>query len=192
MGRTTIARDLISLIQLGRVDKERILRDLDQASSGAEQLRTGPPAATVTLYRARDAQMTSALARGTEAMAAPIYDVVTSASLYGLSDASRVDVLRFGRHPGQDIQILDHCVSREHGLVIYAGQLPLFCDFGTLKHGAHAGSTNGTYLNGVTQIRDAMISWLPGHELMFGSGLPRRSGYAFKLGYELHELPPTN
>ena len=136
------------------------------------------------------------LARGTMAVDA-LYDVTATAEMYSLSDSARVDVLRFGRHPAQDIQILDRQVSREHGLVIFSENLPLFCDYGTLHAGVHAGSTNGTYLDGEVPIRDKMIPWLPGQELMLGAQHRRggRQAFAYKLTYELHAAatqPTTN
>jgi len=182
------------MIQLGKADKAAILKSLGEASAGAERLRQGPPAVTVRLHQLRDPTAPPReLARGTFVPAAS-YDEVRSAPMYALTDAARVDVLRFGRHPDQDLQILDRLVSREHGLVIFSDRLPLFCDYGTLIDGAHAGSTNGTWIDGERRIRDAMIPWLPGQELMFGSTYTHgsRRAFAFKLTYELHPTQPIN
>ena len=200
MGRTTLGRDLIELIRVGKIQKDVVLAHLADASHGAEQLRRGPPAVTVLVHVLRSrprisAEMAMGIARGTVSFPVvdPIYDVTMRVSLYALTDVSRVDVLTFGRHPSQDIQILDAMVSREHGLVILAGHIPLFCDYGTLIDGKHAGSTNGTYLNGASLIRDTMISWLPGYELMLGQQYSDREGFplhSIKLTYELH--PPGN
>jgi FHA domain len=197
MARTTIARELISLIQLRKADKAAILASLDAATSGAEQLRVGAPAVTVHVHQLRALKSDRPVARGTQMPEAAIYDPITTAHLYSLGDQARVDVLRFGRHPDQDIQLLDRLVSREHGLVIFSDGLPLFCDYGTLKQGGHTGSTNGTYLDGVMRISDAMITWPPGQALMLGSQQPRRGGdaFGFKLTYELNLAafqPTTN
>jgi pSer/pThr/pTyr-binding forkhead associated (FHA) protein len=119
----------------------------------------------------------------------PIYDLVMESSLYALTDANRVDVLRFGRHPDQDVQLLDMRVSREHGLVIYSERLPLFCDYGTLIEGKHGGSTNGTYVDGARPIRDTMIEWLPSMSLQVGTGYRDRNGasvFGYRITYELH------
>jgi hypothetical protein len=196
VGRTTLARDLIELIRLGKADKEQVLANLAEASAGAEHLRRGPPALTVRFHTLRGVIMAGSrqgaprVARGTGFLTeAASYDVVAEVAMYPLTDAARVDVVRFGRHPSQDVQLLDAMVSREHGLVILADRLPLFCDYGTFKSGVHAGSTNGTYLAGQVAIRDAMIPWLPGQELMLGGQYARRDGhaYAIKLSYELHD-----
>jgi hypothetical protein len=198
VGRTTIARDLIELIQLGKADKAAILRSLDAAASGAERLRTGPPAVTVHFHNLRvNTAARAPVARGTRIDSTPVYERAGRAQLYALTDAARVDVVRFGRHPDQDIQVLDKTVSREHGLVIFAGELPLFCDYGTLKDGGHTGSMNGTYLDGVVRISDTMIPWLPGQELLFGTPhmVGGRRAFAIKLTYELHPeafKPTTN
>jgi hypothetical protein len=196
VGRTTIARDLIELIKLGKADKDEILRNLAEASGGAERLRKGKPAVTVRFHALRDVKP-GKHARGTmslaEDAAEPVYDELISAPLFALTDDDRVDVLRFGRHPDQDVQILDSQVSREHGLVIFADSLPLYCDYGTLHGGVHTGSTNGTYLDGVIRIRDAMINWLPGQALMLGIGFPRKGGQVLhiKVTYELHAAQST-
>lgn len=202
MGRTTISRDLIEMIRLGRAAKEEVLRHLADASSGARQLRHGAPAVTIRFETLRTSSSSSSstsghdrpapppplLARGTayRGTGEPLYDLGMVEHLYDLSDADRVDVIRFGRHPDQDVQLLDRIVSREHGLVIFAEPVPLFCDYGTLIEGKHSGSTNGTYLDGVTRIHDAMFPWLPGQALMLGTeardvqGTP---GFAFRLTY---------
>jgi FHA domain len=188
MGRTTIALDLIQAIKLGKADKAEVLRQLSRASAGAEALRHGPPAATVTFHKLRDQprprDLRASLARGTAIHAAGDYEVSATASLYELTDAARVDVIRFGRHPDQDIQLLDPTVSREHGLIIYAGELPLFCDYGTMIGGAHAGSTNGTFIDGEILIRDSMIRWLPTQVLMLGKLIGGH--HATKITYQLH------
>jgi len=183
VSRTTIARDLIDAIRLGTADKERILHDLEEASRGSRELHVGRPAVTVSVHEIQG----PSLARGTGYVSdSPPYRVVHTASLYEMSDAARVDVLRIGRQPGQDVELLDRCVSREHGLIIYADGLPLFCDYGTLHDGSHTGSTNGTYLDGVTRIRDAMITWMPAQALMLGttSG-PRNLTFRYKVTYDL-------
>jgi hypothetical protein len=41
-------------------------------------------------------------------------------------------------------------------------------------------------------VRDALIPWLPGQQLMLGATDRRRQGaaFAFKLDYVLHPTPP--
>jgi hypothetical protein len=193
MARTTIAMDLIEAIKLGTARKEEVLRDLDDASEGAETLRVGTPAVTVKFHALREpsshASIDPQLARGTLAAPQATYELAFTSSLYALDDAARVDVIRLGRRPDQDVVLFDPQVSREHGLVIYAGRLPLFCDYGSLKAGAHSGSTNGTYVDGVTRICDAMITWLPTQALMLGQRTHPPFGerrFPIKITYELH------
>jgi hypothetical protein len=193
---------MIDMIKVGKADKEQILRALADASHGAERLRRGKPAVTVKFEKLRD---TSAVkvkaepggyARGTghvrPANVEPVYDVLVEAPLYALSDANRVDVLRFGRHPDQDVQLLDIQVSREHGLVIFSENVPLFCDYGSLIDGKHAGTTNGTYLDNERPIRDAMIQWLPYQALYLGTSTTGPTGhpvFTFRITYDLHSPP---
>ena len=203
MRRTTITRELIELVRLGTAQKEHILRHLAEGATGAEALRHGDPAVTVTFHKLRvnrDGSVATVgpqpaqLARGTEAMQlVPLYEHHAAAKLYQLADDARVDLIRFGRHPDQDVQLLDRLISREHGLVILADQLPLFCDYGTLIDGVHAGSTNGTYLDGSRRIHDTMLPWFPGQQLMLGEVHHDRAGgphFAFKLSYEIHPDRP--
>lgn len=187
--RTTIARSLIELIKLGKADKDEILRHLEAGTSGAAELRRGEPALTVEFRELREP--------GTAAPADDVYRLVDRVGMYHLTDADRVDVLTFGRHPGQDVQLLDMIVSREHGLIIYGGRLPLFCDYGTLDRRApgHAGTTNGTYLDGATLIHDAMITWLPHQALMLGEvrrDVTGRQRYRFMVTYKLHLRAPDD
>jgi hypothetical protein len=198
VGRTTIARDLIAMIKCGKAQKEEVLRHLEAASEGAERLRKGMPAITVKFEQLdlpKDRE--PLLARGTEhyVIDEPRYELVLEAPMYALSDDNRVDVLRFGRHPDQDVQLLDIRVSREHGLIIYSDKLPLFCDYGTMIDGARAGSLNGTYLDGVSRVRDTMIQWLPIHGLHLGTQFSDTRGNALhgiRVSYVMHAVPPPD
>ena len=188
MGRTTIARDLIELIRLGKIEKAEILRNLEAGTRGAEQLRRGDPALILTFEQLQaSSPPRSSLARGT-ALGEPTYRTLRDVPMYALTDADRVDVLRFGRHPDQDVQLLGRTVSREHGLVIFGGDV-LFCDYGTLRGGEHKGSLNGTYLDGQALIRDTMITWLTVHTLQLGQVNDR---FEFRVRYRLLPRTVTN
>ena len=188
--RTTLGIGLLEQLKLGTVQKADILRDLEFGAGKSEELRVGGPVITVHFHELREREG-SGLAVGTMASSQAAYAKYASVSLYALSDPTRLDVLRFGRHPDQDVQLIDQTVSREHGLVILAGGAPLFCDYGTLKGGAHSGSMNGTYISGVGRVRDTILQWLPAWKLEIGTfqtrgGTPRSR---YEIAYELHMRP---
>lgn len=175
MARTTLARALLKELELGTVRKEQILAHLAESEVGPQPERRGEPAAMVRVEwcdpaaAAGGARLQPApLARGTRAVAGePV--LLKSLPLYRLHDPNRVDVIRLGRHPSQDVQILDGLVSREHGLIIMGDHMPLYCDYGTMHDDGRSGSTNGTWINGDGPIRDTIMNWLPNMVVMFGT-----------------------
>jgi hypothetical protein len=178
-GRTTLVKEMVEAIRLGQVRKEQILGALHKVSFGIEQLRKGLPAIRVTFQTL----VSPGFADGTAVDNEPLYETCGELDMYELTDVSRVDVLRFGRYDNLDVSFDDIVVSREHGLVIFAGGYPLYCDFGTLDNGERHGSRNGTYVDGLEKIRDAMIMWMPGQTLSFGGKLGgiRRNRIAYQM-----------
>jgi hypothetical protein len=198
VARTTLGRDLVEMIKVGSATKERILRELEAASSGAEALRRGPPAVTVRFADIRKTDKGLAVGTAMAEEPEPIYDLMLEASLYALSDPGRADVIRFGRSDDQDVILQDDRVSREHGLIILADSL-LYCDYGTLIDGVHAGSRNGTYVRSRNResrrIRNTMITWLANQTLLLGRGYYDPAGNrwpSIQVTYEVMRGDDTN
>lgn len=201
MARTTLVLEMIEAIRLGDVSKEQVLDALGEGFEDSEALRLqSEPLFEVHAYeivpswleairvpslkdvgdvlcRRRSVHEVLAASRGVT------YRTVAAAGLHDLSPHGRADVLRVGRHPEQDFQLLDQCVSREHGLIICTGNAVFYCDYGSLKGGHRAGSTNGTFINGEVPIKDTMIFWSPGLDLMLGGRKdePPAKPYSCKL-----------
>ena len=124
------------------------------------------------------------------------YRDVRRMALYDLRDVDRVDVIRIGRQPGQDIQVLDMIVSREHGLVLYDGHT-FYHDYGTLlveptdgRPPGRSGSRNGSFLNGTVLIRNSLVPWPQGDTIHFGT--LRDGHFAAQLAYEYVLRPNEN
>lgn len=171
--RTSIGIDVLESIQTGRITKKEILRKLQEGEALDKKVRANlEPRLEVNLHELRG-------------RALRVYEVQQSQKLYDLSDLGRFDVIRVGRHPEQDLQVLDSCASREHGLVVYAGALILYSDYGTLRDGQREGSLNGTWIDGTEMLRDHTVAWHSRRELMIGT-VERHHGhrmYKFKLSY---------
>jgi hypothetical protein len=196
--RTTFTRDFLGKLSLSTTTKLEILAKLEQDEQPLEELRrAAPPAARVTLGGlVRTATPVSSMAKGTmvsipsEAM----YRDLQSVALYDLRDVDRVDVIRVGRHPDQDLGVLDQFASREHGLVIFDSMVFYF-DYGTMiesnpnrrPQGRH-GSLNGSYLNGELRISNGMVPWFEEDTIHLGSKIGQ--AYAFKLAHR--STPPEN
>ncbi len=177
---------------MGTARKDEILAHLAESESGPQPERRGEPVAIVKVEWCDPAApgvqrlQPAPLARGTRAVdGEPV--VLATVPLYRFDDPDRVDVIRIGRHPSQDVQILDPLVSREHGLIIMGDRMPLFCDYGTLKGGGRSGSTNGTWVNGSGPIKDTIVMWLPGMLVTFGTEInrPGRHRHSTHVSYEL-------
>lgn len=194
MPRTTLARALLKELELGTVRKDEILAHLAASEGGAQPERHGQPAAMVRVEWCDPGSpagpphlQPAALARGTRAVQGePV--ILKTVPLYRFDDPNRVDVIRIGRLPTQDVQILDRLVSREHGLIIMGDHVPLYCDYGTLRDDGRSGSLNGTWINGDGPIRDTIVNWLPNMVVMFGTaikppGMPSR--YSTHVTYQL-------
>jgi hypothetical protein len=203
MGGTTLNLCLLDTMEVGQATKEEILRNLQPDSDEIAKLRReSPPVAVLRVSHLREVSPEGRIPRGTgqgmltqstghRAIEARemTYEELARRPLFDFSRFGRVDVVRIGRHPDQDLQLLDSLVSREHGLVLcHAGRI-LYCDYGTLlPEGGREGSSNGTHLNGVVGIRDRMILWEERQSLTLGASFGSQGGllaFAFKLDYQL-------
>jgi len=201
----------VGKLTLSTTTRTEILSRLEDDTPEREAIRRrAPRIATVTLcelVRPRSSRNPVPervpLARGTrqDASSEAIYRDVESVDLYDLGDIGRVDVIRVGRHPSQDLQVLDNVASREHGLVLF-DSIVYFYDYGTNigpDHPDHPvrvedrppgrhGSRNGSYLNRHTLIRNGMIPWNESDTIHFGTQHGPRRDYGFKLRLD---LPPA-
>ncbi len=199
VGQTTIGKNLIELIKAGLATKDEILGHLEQHADAKSPEPGITASVEVTLSILRETRVETGQTKessskqrfldwANETVASeniseraseqitltdPQYDPIRTIQLYDFSDRGRFHVVRVGRHPSQDLQILERTVSREHGLIIFSGDQMLFCDYGTLRvdkdNEGRYGSTNGTFVNGLVCIRDTMVHWLEEDSLMFGS-----------------------
>lgn len=199
MPRTSISRELLKELELGTARKEEILAHLAESEGRPQLDRRGEQVAIVTVEWCDPAVRVPVrqrepvpLARGTRAVAEGEPVLLATVPLYRFDAPDRVDVIRIGRLPSQDVQVLDPLVSREHALIIMGERVPLLCDYGTLRDAGRSGSMNGTWVNGAGPIKDTIVSWLPAMIVEIGTEITRHGKRRFstRITYEL--VRPTD